>query len=462
MGGLPTGAVTFLLTDVPGSTGRWEAQPDETAAALVRLDEIVEAAAARFGGHVVKPRGENDSHFLVFASPAGAARAALRLAATAAAEGLVPVRMALTTGEAELVHSDYLGPVVNHCARLRAAAHAGQVVVGAPAADAMAGDLPDGVSLVDLGWHWLKDLDQPLRAFELRHPDLPSGFAPLTSMAPPARNLPLPLTSFVGREEERAAVDAALEAGAPVTITGAPGVGKSRLAIEVAGSPGRAGQTLIRFLDATDGGRLPGLDEVPVPTLVVIDDVDHRLDEVRALLAGRPRSGGPSVVFTSRTPTGAEGETVVRLSPLGPHEAERLLADRASAARPGVALAAAAPALVAALSGLPLAIELAAARLAVLAPDQLVARLTDPGRVLSSRAAFPARHRGLAEAVAWTIDRLGAEDRAGLSDLAAGRPVAEPVAASLIARGWAERTEGGAEVLAVLAAVLRSSAEMPA
>jgi class 3 adenylate cyclase len=468
--GLPTGTITFLLTDVPGSAERWEAAPDATAAALARLDGLVEDAAARCGGHLVKPRGENDSHFLVFAAPADAAAAALRLGAAVASDEHIPLRMAMSTGPADLRDGDYFGPVVNHCARLRAAAHARQVVVGestalliapelrAPArADAPLAD----ASLVDLGWHWLKDLTHPLRAFELRHPDLPSGFAPLASLAPPAADLPLPLTSFVARRSELAWLRDALGTGAPVTVTGPPGVGKSRLAIELAAAIGRAGQSLVRVIDVDAGAPLV-IGPAPMPTLVIFDNADHRRDDVVAAIAASAASDVLSVVTTARSPLGITGEAVHRLAPLAPDDAAALLVDRARAARSSVDLDpgnATTIAISEALDGLPLAIELAATRLAVLSPEQLLARLEDPSRVLATRSATtPPHHRSFADAVAWSLPAADSDERRSLDALTRGESVDADAAARLVASGWAEPAGDGARVLDLVLTYVRGSA----
>ena len=240
--------MTFLLTDIPGTAQGWETDPDTTSARLAVFDDVVADIARRHRGVLAKPRGENDSHFLAFVEPADAVAAAIALTVAAKSHDLA-LRQSISTGYAELREGDYYGAIVNRTARFRSAAHPGQVVLGEPAVQAIRA-LPDGATLKDLGWHWLKDLETPQRAYELVHPSLVTGHPPLTSLAPPAAtNLPLPLTSFVGRDDDIDTIVAAILARPSVlTITGAPGVGKSRLAAEVAVAAGRRGQTLVRLV----------------------------------------------------------------------------------------------------------------------------------------------------------------------------------------------------------------------
>jgi class 3 adenylate cyclase len=173
---LPAEAVTFLLTDVEGSTGLWESEPEAMREALVRHDAIVAEAVRSHGGAMVKPRGEGDSAFCVFDGPNDASHAALAIQRALGAESWptsrpLLVRMAIHTGPADLRDNDYYGPTVNRSARLRAIGHGGQVLLSGAARDLVADGLPAGVSLADLGSHRLKDLAHPEHVWQLCHPD---------------------------------------------------------------------------------------------------------------------------------------------------------------------------------------------------------------------------------------------------------------------------------------------------
>lgn len=191
---LPSGVVTFLLTDIEGSTRLWEREPDAMREALERHDAIVNEEVARLRGHVVKSKGEGDSVFSVFASEADAVRAAMSLQRAFADERWVTstpirVRMAIHTGRVQLRDGDYYGPTVNRCARLRALARGGQVLLSGQTAQLTRERLPDGATLIDLGTHQLKDLVAPERVWQLRHPSMESKAAP----APRARPTAMPI-----------------------------------------------------------------------------------------------------------------------------------------------------------------------------------------------------------------------------------------------------------------------------
>jgi len=227
---LPTGTVTFLFTDVEGSTRLWERHPIEMRAAGLRHDAIIEAHVAEHGGVLVRPRGEGDSRFAVFAWASGAVAAAvsLQIALTAEPWPTSPplrVRMALHTGEADLRDGDYYGSAVNRCARLRAIAHGGQVLVSQTTVDLVRGTLPTDLTLRDLGEHSLADLTLRERVYQVIHPFLASDFPALRSLDAYPNNLPLQVTSFVGRERELAEVERLLSKAPLVTLTGTGGCG---------------------------------------------------------------------------------------------------------------------------------------------------------------------------------------------------------------------------------------------
>src|ERR1700739_2637346 len=219
----PSGVVTFLFTDVEGSTRRWEADADAMRKALVKHDEVLRSAIEKHGGLLFKHTG--DGVVAAFASPMSAVEAAV-----AAQQSLeLPVRMGIATGEAELRGADYFGIVLNRAARLMAAGHGGQILV----ADSTAG-LLSGMDLMDMGPRRLRDLPNPINVFQLRVPGLRAEFPPLRTVDTSPGNLRKPTTSFVGRDSEVADVIAAVRAHRLITLTGSGGVGKTRLALEVA------------------------------------------------------------------------------------------------------------------------------------------------------------------------------------------------------------------------------------
>jgi len=236
--GLPQGTVTFLFTDLEGSTRRWEAHPEQMKDALARHDAIVRGAVEAHGGVVFSTMG--DGMAAVFASAREAVRAVL-----AAQQGLgaadwgevtgpLAARMGLLTDEGVLGGEHYLNQPLNRCARLMAAGHGGQALVSGATELLVRDDLPGGCALVDLGEHRLRDLARPVRVFQLAGPGLQAEFSPLRTLEAFAGNLPVQLSSFVGRTDELAGLAAAVQGSALVTVTGPGGVGKTRLAVQAA------------------------------------------------------------------------------------------------------------------------------------------------------------------------------------------------------------------------------------
>jgi class 3 adenylate cyclase len=235
--GAPSGTVTFLFTDIEGSTVLWESAPDATRIALARHDEIVRAAIDRHSGYEFATTG--DGFAAAFARPGDAIAAAVAaqeaLAGEPCPEGAVlRVRMGLHTGVVEERDGNYFGPAVNRTARLMALAHGGQMVASAATAVVVADTLPPEVKLVDLGEHLLRDLSRREHVFQVAAPGLDSDFPPLRSPDVLPGNLPLQPTSFVGRTDEVRDVSEALGRAHRVTVTGVGGVGKTRLAVQVA------------------------------------------------------------------------------------------------------------------------------------------------------------------------------------------------------------------------------------
>ncbi len=229
--------MTFLFTDVEGSTRLWDEHPDVMQNTMVRHDEILRDAIAAHDGSVVKTTG--DGFHAVFATAHDAVTAAVAAQSALLDDDwditeTVRVRMGIHTGEAEMRDGDYSGSAVNRAARLMSAAHGGQIVVSSATQELLHDTPPEKYGFVDLGQHRLRDLGRPERLFQVLHPDLGREFAALRTLGALAGNLPLPASSFVGREVERVRVADALVGSQVVTLTGTGGIGKTRLALQVA------------------------------------------------------------------------------------------------------------------------------------------------------------------------------------------------------------------------------------
>jgi predicted ATPase/class 3 adenylate cyclase len=477
-GALPAGTVTFLFTDLAGSTRLLEAHPAAYRVAVRRHHALLRAAVEGHGGAVFETVG--DAVYAAFARPTDAAAAALagQLALRAEAWGEVGelrARVGLHTGEVERQGAHYFGAPLYRCARLTATAHGLQVVLSGATAELVQEALPAGAGLRDLGEHRLKDLQRPERVFQLLHPELPGDFPPLRTLDALPNNLPVQLTSFVGRGQELAEVVRLLRAGRFLTLTGAGGCGKTRLALQAAADALEAypdGAWVAELAPLADPEGVPGAvaealgarpepGQPPVPALVaflrdrrlllVLDNCEHLLEACArladALLRGAP---GLTVLAASREALGIAGETAWRVPSLpvpppeaaeagearaghgpspeagpggvGGYAAVRLFAERAAAAAPGFALtpenAPAVARICRRLDGLPLALELAAARVRVLAPDQIAGLLDDRFRLLTggSRAALP-RQQTLRAAMDWSYALLAEAERALLRRL---------------------------------------------
>src|SRR5438067_884410 len=460
-GPLPVGTVTFLLTDVEGSTTGWEADRAAMAAAIVRHYEIVDAAVRARGGVRPVEQGEGDSVVAVFSLASEAVRVAVDIQVAMAAEpwpegGRLALRMALHTGEAQLRDAgNYMGRAVIRTARLRAIGHGGQILCSGSTADLAGDDLPDGVTLVALGAHRLKDLGRPEQVFQVCHPGLRREFPPLRSLDAIPNNLPVHLTSFIGREAELA--DLARLAGQHrlVTLTGSGGVGKTRLAAAVAAELARAhpdGAWWVELAPLADPalvteallgvlrvGDAPGSSALQRLTahlatrdlLVVLDHCAHVLGACAAMSEAVLRTcPGVAVLATRQEALGVGGEVTWQVPPLalpargepcaveslGSYDAVRLFVDRAVKARPNFAVTNATAPVVAEicarLDGIPLAIELASARMRVLTPQQILAGLEDRFRLLTGGARGGLRRQQTLEAsVAWSHDLLTPDER---------------------------------------------------
>src|SRR5436190_15235659 len=364
---LPTGTVTFLLTDVEGSTRAWERDRAAMAEAVARHYEVLDTAIARHGGVRPEEQGEGDSVVAAFTRASDAVAAAVDAQTVLARETDLAVRMALHTGEIELRdEKNYAGPTIIRTARLRALAHGGQIVVSSTTADMVADRLPAGATLVHVGTHRLKDLTRPQRVFQLTHPDLRADFPVLRSVDRVPNNLPLQQTTFIGRDAVMVELGGLLDEQAMVTLTGAGGSGKTRLAIHVAAErldEHADGLWLVDLGPVNDPGLVPnvvaaamGVSELPIQplletlvqrlesqdALVILDNCEHLLDACVDLTERLLRSCvSLTILATSREPLGIDGEAVLRLPSLevpadASHvsaEAFRLFVDRATLAR---------------------------------------------------------------------------------------------------------------------------------
>ena len=450
---LPTGVVTFLLSDVEGSTRLWEGDEEVMRAAIARHYELLDSAIALHGGVRPIEQGEGDSVVGAFARPSDAVAAAVDVQRAFAEEpwpegAALRVRVALHTGEAQLREAFYyVGRTVIRCARLRAIAHGGQTVISSATRDLVAERLPDGVTLRDLGAHRLKDLGQPERVWQVCHPDVPSDFPPLRSLNAVANNLPAQLTSFIGRDRELGEVGRAIHETRLVTLIGAGGSGKTRLAVHAGAEAAERHPDGVRWVElapvseprlvAYTVARTFGLVEeedrsvtdtlceqlAGADALVILDNCEHVIEPcaelAEALLRAAP---GLRILATSREPLGVTGEVTYRVPSLDVEAGVRLFVDRAAQVRPGFTAegpdAEAVVQICQRLDGLPLAIELAAARARMMPPARIAAALDDRFRLLTGggRTVLP-RQQTLELSVAWSYDLLDDAEKAMLRRL---------------------------------------------
>jgi predicted ATPase/class 3 adenylate cyclase len=452
--------LTFLFTDVEGSTQLWEQYGQRMKDALERHDAILREAVESSNGQVVKTTG--DGLMAVFASAVDGASACLKAQHGLAHEpwgetGRLRVRMALHAGEAALRNGDYFGPTLNRAARIMSAGHGGQVLLSAAAAALVMDQLPNESSVRDLGEHHLKDLGRPERVFQLVHPGLPMSFPPLVALSGRRTELPEQPSVFVGRDAELREIGERLEDESVrlLTLTGPGGIGKTRLALRVAADAidrFKDGALFVDLAGARDRGSVLAtiasrigltdtrdeslLDELTQQLreqhiLLILDNFEQvttAAPTVAQLLPDCPRL---KVLVTSREALRVRGEHLFSVPPLSlpsagrrrasanelvEYEAVRLFVERARAVSPDFRLTddngAAVAEICLRLDGLPLAIELATARINLFSPEALRDRLRSSLQLLRSGARdLPARQQTLHATIEWSYQLLSAGEQ---------------------------------------------------
>ena len=459
MADLPGGTVTFLFTDIEGSTARWEQHPEAMRIALARHDALLRQAVVAHDGHVVKTTGDGLHAAFARAPDALAAALAAQRALIAEAWELprpLRARMGLHSGVADERDGDYYGAAVNRAARLMQAGHGGQVLLSEATYELVRDAPPDGTMLVDLGEHRLKDLIRPDRVYQLSAPDLPAEFPPLRTLDIRPNNLPLQTTPLLGREREVvAARDRLLRDDVRLlTLTGPGGTGKTRLSLQVAAEvvdqladgvffialapisdPNLVPATIAQELEIRDVGGRPVLDSLKDylrgrQILLVLDNFEQILSAAPVVADLLEVSSGLKVLVTSRAPLQLRAEHELAVPPLALPDPQRLPAldalaqygsvalfiERAAAIRPDFAVtdenAPAVAEICVRLDGLPLAIELAAARIRLLNPRAMLARLERRLSLLTGGARdLPARQQTLRGTIAWSYDLLDEAER---------------------------------------------------
>jgi predicted ATPase/class 3 adenylate cyclase len=455
---LPSGIVTFVMTDIEGSTRLFRELGDAYPDVLSTHNFLLRAAVHQHNGAEVKSEG--DALLVAFGDPSDAVAACLE-AQRALAKGpwpmdvVVRVRMGVHTGEATPVGDDYVALALHQVARISSGAHGGQVLVSEATTRAVENRLPPGAELVDLGSYQLRGFTAPERLYQLRHPDLREDFPPPRAMGVLAHNLPFHRTSFVGRSKERSALAALLGTTGIVTIVGPGGVGKTRLAVQLAHdvvedfadgawmvelaqliTPDSLARGVGSAIGVTEeAGR--SIEDLVIETLrpktalLIFDNCEHLLDAV-AHLAEVITTRCPNIVIlaTSREPLDIDGEVVWRLDPLPTVEptggtsltdaasadSVQLFMQRAAMVKPGLELTdenlSDVLQILSQLNGIPLAIELAAAALSERSPRAVLEGLTDRFSLLThGRRTAPDRHQTLRGAIEWSLDLLDPGER---------------------------------------------------
>ena len=448
----PVGTVTFLFTDIEGSTRLQEDYPQLIRETLIRHDSILWGAVGDYNGTVYRHTG--DGMCAAFTNASDAVAAALQAQQHLAQEdwgevGAVRVRMGIHTGEAAERQGTYFGSTLNHVSRIMSIGHGGQVLLSNTAADLVMDHLPQKTGLHDLGTHQLRDISHQQNIFQLVHPSLRREFPPLRSLDRPVGNLPIQVTSFIGREDEIDEVNGLLSTARLVTLAGAGGSGKTRLAQEI-------GLSLIE--DYPDGVWFIGLATLSDPKmlrphiadtfadtfnvgedalygfmqgksiLLILDNCEHLLVGAASLVQWLLSCPGVTVIATSREALNLAGERTFQVPPLPvpvQDVAQDIMAgcpsvdlfiERAQAANPSFQLtvsnAASVNQIVRRLDGIPLAIELAASRVKLLQPVEIASRLDECFKILKGGPvdALP-HHQTLESCIDWSYGMLDSEQQ---------------------------------------------------
>lgn len=465
MNNLPTGTVTFLFSDIEGSTQRWERSPELMQPAFARQEAILRAAMQAQGGYVYKMIG--DAFQVAFGTASAAVAAAVEAQRALQAEGWgeigpVRVRMALHTGVTQERGDDYVGPLLNRVARLMSAGHGGQVLLTQATCDLVRDELPEGVSLRDLGEHRLKDLFRPEHIHQLLVPGLQADFPPLKTLSARRHNLPTQLTSFIGREKEMTEIEQSILTHRLITLTGAGGTGKTRLSLRVAvdlldqfpegvwfvelaplAEPELIPQTILSTFEIGDQGGLTSLQRLTdylreKKLLLVLDNCEHLIEACAKVVDTLLNTTHAlKIMATSREALGVKGEVIWQvpslslpdvkhlpaIEQLSQYEAVRLFIERATLVQSHFLVtndnAPAIAQICFRLDGIPLAIELAAARVRALSADQIAERLDDRFRLLTggSRTVLQ-RQQTLRATIDWSYHLLSADEKLLLCRLA--------------------------------------------
>ncbi|MBC7878021.1 MAG: adenylate/guanylate cyclase domain-containing protein [Anaerolineales bacterium] len=450
---LPSGTVTFLFTDIEGSTQLWEKNPEEMKSALAKHDAILKTAIESNHGHIIKTTG--DGVHAVFTTAIDAINAAIAAQSkfktsefSKNSEVLLHVRMGFHTGEAELRENDYYGQSLNRAARIMGVGHGGQILLSGITTEVVREHLPANTSLQDLGDHRLKDLIRPERIFQLNAPDLPNNFPALKSLNTLPNNLPNQLTSFIGREREMSEAERLISSSHLLTLVGPGGTGKTRLSLQLAAEQFSKFKDGIWFIElaplANSDYIIPAIASVfdlrevrnisftnilldylrAKQILLIFDNCEH-LIEASAQIASQilQTCSQVKIVASSREALGIEGETVFRVPSLIDTEATRLFVERATKAESRFKLtennASSIAQICSRLDGIPLAIELAAARVKLFTPEQIAERLDDRFKLLTggSRTALP-RQQTLHALIDWSYQTLNETEQKTLRSLA--------------------------------------------
>ena len=457
----PTGTVTFLFTDIEGSTKLWENHPAAMKVDLARHDELLRRAIEANAGYVFKTVG--DAFCAAFAAPSEAVSASLDIQQTLRSEEWqvpndIKVRIALHVGEVESRDEDYFGPTVNRVARLLSSAHGGQIWLSAATTEVVKDTLQEGLSLLALGSHRLKDLSQPQQVYQLIHPDLTTEFPALTTLDNHPNNLTPQPTQLIGREIELTGILKLIrqESVRLLTLTGSGGTGKTRLSLQVGAELVEAYEHGVFFVDLSVARETFEVVSATAQVLdvresmeqnrnlsdilknylqrkcvlLILDNFEQVIEAgtlVAELLASSPEL---TVIVTSREPLHIRGEREFPVPPLGlpsrsddqsverltQYESVLLFIDRATAVSPNFMVtnenAPAVAEICIRLDGLPLAIELAAARTKILPPQTLMERLSDRLKLLKGGARdLPMRQQTLQSAIDWSYELLDEEEK---------------------------------------------------